>query len=81
MRLIYKIAYFFYFDRSYKGEDVQMLRRMVLFAAALLSLLVMACPAQARAQSSALRALFVACEDFLSQPSMSPSSSNNVAIV
>lgn len=57
-------------------------RRMVIcFAAALLSLLAMACPAHARAQEGLLRALFVACENFLSQPSMSPSSSNNVAIV
>lgn len=57
-------------------------RRMaVFFAAALLSLLAIACPAHARAQDGVLRALFVACEDFLSQPSMSPSSSNNVAIV
>ena len=57
-------------------------RRMAEFcAAALVSLLIMAFPAQAWAQEGAVRALFVACEDFLSQPSMSPSSSNNVAIV
>lgn len=57
-------------------------RRMAEFGAAVLvSLLIMICPAHARAREGAIRALFVACEDFLSQPSMSPASSNNVAIV
>lgn len=60
---------------------MQKRRLAVVFAVMVLSVLAAVCPARARAQESKLRALFVACENFLSQPSMSPSSSNNVAIV
>lgn len=38
-------------------------------------------PGRACAQEGVFRTLFVACEDFLSQPSMAPSSSNNVSLV
>jgi hypothetical protein len=60
-----------------------MLRRQaaLLFFILTFSLFIIALPVQASAQEGVLRALFVACQNFLSQPSMSPSSSNNVALV
>lgn len=48
-----------------------------------ITLFVMAfSPSVGRAEETpALRALFIACEEFISQPSMAPSSSNNIELV